>query len=351
MKDFAFIVHLRSIEDIAHAMPLPKWLLTKLLRRPVLSLFLKLKGRAGFKVDSSFKIEGEEGSGYIILLWMTGKQVMENPVLARRRILEAASYARNRLGVEILGLGALTASITGAGKWVETELKKRGMNDITVTHGDTYATALATEGVLKIALKKGLNIDRSSIAIVGATGIIGEAFTRFFAERFPPRELVLVGRRKGKMEEMAEQFSLQGGKVVTSTDVEAVKGSDIVITATSAPESLLSSKHLKEGAMVYEVSQPRNVSYQVKKERPDILVIDGAYAKVPDRIRFHWMGLPPGITFGCMAETIILALGEYNGKNLIGRVNLDLMEEIKREGSKRGFVIANPTSFNEPIEV
>ncbi|MBU1102843.1 hypothetical protein KJ853_04310 [Patescibacteria group bacterium] len=342
-RRFAFIVHLRDINDIAHTLPVPNFLITKVLRRPILWLLWKLRGRLGFMVRSKFRVN-DEVEGYIIVIWMTGAQMMNSNHngWVRRRILETILYVQDKLHCDVIGLGALTASVTNAGQW----LSSRSEVKAAITHGDTYAVALALEGVETLASKINLPLREATVAIVGATGIIGDALSRALA-RFVGR-LILVGRNEAKLQVIKRRVNNLDGRAIVTTKISDVKEADIVVTATSWPEALIKAEYLKEGAIVYEVSQPRNVSRAVVEERPDVLVVDGSYARVPEDINFWWMSLPPHHTFGCMAETLMQCL-EDDRSHHIGAIDLNFVETVRRWGQKHGFTHADFTSFNRPL--
>jgi len=346
MRKFAFIVHLREIKDIAYTLPIPNFIVTKILRRPILWLFWKLRGRWGFMVRSKFRVDSET-EGYILVIWLTGNQMMGvgRNSLVRNRILETVLYAQNKLNCEVIGLGALTASVTSAGQWIANQDEVKA----SITHGDSYAVALALEGIGKIAKRKKMKLSQSTVAIVGATGVIGEALSRVLALHIG--KLILIARRSNKLmaiKKAIDRYPRNHSEVSIATSIEKAKEADIVITATSWPEALIKDGHLKQGTVIYEVSQPRNVPKSIIKERPDVLVIDGAYARVPERINFWWMSLPPHITFGCMAETIIQTM--TNGHiDHVGRIDLQFVKEIKQIGKECGFGHAELTSFNQRI--
>jgi predicted amino acid dehydrogenase len=342
MKRCAFIVHLRRIEDIAYVLPFPKFVVSKLLRRPLLWLFRNLRGRWGFMVRSRFRIN-DETEGFIVLMWMTGEQMIKENHWVKKRILDTVLYAQDKLRCKVIGLGALTASVTSAGKWLteRPEIKP----DTIITHGDSYAVALTLEALENLARKRDVELSKSVVAIVGATGIIGEALSRALASKVA--ELILIGRRMNRLKELAAELR---GNIKASTEITEAKRADIVVTATSWPGALISGEHLKENAVVYEVSQPRNVSKKITVERPDVLVVDGAYARVPENIKFWWMSLPEHSTFGCMAETIIetIANGAVVGHR-VGRIDLEFVREISELGKRYGFTHAEFTSFNRKI--
>ncbi|MBU3934506.1 hypothetical protein KKC00_00860 [Patescibacteria group bacterium] len=343
MKRFAFIVHLRDLNDIAHVIPfVPNALITKVLRHPILWLLSHLRGRFGFMIRSRFPVN-KEVEGHIIVIWLTGSQIMSGNAFARKRILEAVLYAQNKLECNIIGLGALTASITRAGQWL---VEQPGIKSM-ITHGDSYAVALALEGIFKIADGKKINLAQSTVAIVGATGIIGEALSRVLSDKVG--ELILVGRRIERLKEVEDAVRQGNAIIVTTMNLKDIVRADIVITATSSPDALISIDYLKEGAIVYEVAQPRNVSKMVAEQRSDIMVIDGCYAKVPESIIFWWMSLPPHCTFGCMAETMLLTMNGSLESHRVGRIDLGFVKNIKELGQKYGFGHAEFSSFNKKL--
>lgn len=340
MKKFAFVVHLRTLEDIVHTLPLPKFLV--LVLKPILLfIFSILRGRSGFSVRGKFRIN-EETEGYILVIWLTGEQIINERKAhkVRARILETVLYAQNTLGCQIVGLGTLTSSVTDAGRWLVRQPEVK----VAVTHGDTYAAAAALQGVQKLANQLNLDLKEARIAIVGATGIIGRALA-FQLAPVVWDGLILIGRNQKKLKDL--QFRV-GGNPRISTDINVIREAEIVVTVTNWPAALLRGEHLKMGAVVYDVSQPRNIAPLLARERPDILIVDGAYVRVPTSIKFWWMSLPPHVTFACMAETIIQAL-ESDFTNHVGEIDHDFLKEILRKAERHGFGLAPFTSFGETI--
>jgi len=62
----------------------------------------------------------------------------------------------------------------------------------------------------------------------------------------------------------------------TSNVSEGVRKADLLITVSSAPEAIIDAEDLQPGAIVVDVSRPRNVAESVAKKRSDVLVLDGA---------------------------------------------------------------------------
>lgn len=343
MKKFAFLVHLRTIDDLTIAFPwLPKFAIP-VLRPAVLRHFEKLKGSAGFMLRSNFEVRNDV-EGHILLILLTGEQVAsvrrghEN----RARILEAALYAQNELKCDIVGLGSLTASVTDNGQW----LTRQETLKIPVTHGDHYTVAVASEGIIKIAQKIDLDLSEAKIAILGASGVIGKGLTMQLAPLV--KNLILVARNPKKLEEVRIKAEILGSKPLATLDLQDVDKADMVITATSWPKALIKPNHLKKNAVVYEVSQPRNASRSILKERPDVLIVDGAYVAIPEDIKFWWMGRPPHTSFACMVETMMQDM-EGDLQSHVGDINSTFVEEVRRRAVKHGFHHAPFTSFNQTI--
>ncbi|NJL93802.1 MAG: shikimate dehydrogenase, partial [Anaerolineae bacterium] len=162
----------------------------------------------------------------------------------------------------------------------------------------------------------------------GATGTIGSACAQMLAAEVG--ELVLVGRRPEALAVVAEQCSGQRARVSTHTDLHAIYRADVVITVTNAVHAIIEPQHLKPGAVVCDVARPRDVSRQVEAQRSDVLVIEGGMVEVPGPVDFGFdFGFPPGKSFACMAETMILALeGRYEDYTVGKTIALDRVLEI-----------------------
>ena len=82
-----------------------------------------------------------------------------------------------------------------------------------------------------------------------------------------------------------------------------------MLTATSAVHPFISARHLKNGAMVCDVSRPLNVASGLRDERSDLRWVDGGLVRAPDLSVLGLLEEPtrPNMMVACAAETIILA--------------------------------------------
>jgi predicted amino acid dehydrogenase len=343
MKKFAFLIHPRDTSDVAR-----RWWITRILPNSLVNIVMQqLRGRVGFTVCSHFEVFGKV-EGYIIGIALTGKQIMILPQeKVRQRILETVLFAQNKLGAEIVGLGALTTPLTEGGKWLVQQPEIQAP----ITHGDSYAVAVAEEGIEKILNICKFTPQNTKIAIIGAFGLIGREIVKFLAQNGYP--LILIEKTEEKVnliKEKLRKINLENKIFHVSTNLKDIFPADLVITATSHPLSLLKSEHLKIGAIIFDITQPMNVSPELIKERPDIIKIDGAYVDIDGiDLKFN-MGPPKGATFACLVETMMMAL-EGDKNHHVGEIDEKYLEKTKEWAKKYGFSHARFTSFGKPISL
>jgi fatty aldehyde-generating acyl-ACP reductase len=339
MKKFAFLIHPRDITDVKRPIPWAKYFPNLLVDKAISILPKKLSVYSW----KSFDVYGK-AEGWIIVVFLTGQQMVTLPrQYVQDRILEATLLAQDKLGAELVGLGAYTAPLTDAGRW----LVRQNSVKINITHGDSFSTAIAVEGIRKIANDLYLNLKSQKLAIVGAYGLIGSALTAILAKECG--SLQLVGRNEIKLAKLKKELGAPN-HLSLSTDIATIKDSDIIVTATSYPGSLLQPQHLKKNAIVYDIAQPINVSKEVCLQRPDIIRIDGCYAKIPGIKLGVDMGPPAGATFSCLAETILQALANDH-HNYVGEIEPIHVNKTIEWQKEYGFDHADFTNFSDRIDL
>lgn len=278
----------------------------------------------------------EKTSGYLLGLRITAKEMMYQPrEEMQKKILDAAVFLQDSFKVELLQLGALTTSVTEGGRWLTMQPSFRGF----INHGDSYTAAVACNVVNNIIDKYGIVPEKSSLAVVGGYGIIGEAISKKLVPLFG--RSIIVGRNQKKLESLAAQINNSSVKITTELDI---KTADIVITATNHPSALIHSEHLKKHAVVVDVAQPPNVSMELCQERPDVVRVDGGYVSIPAKYGVSIPGYPKGKLFSCIAEVIMQAL-ENDRSHHVGSIDMQYMESTKIWAQKYGFELYDLTNF------
>jgi len=275
--------------------------------------------------------------GYITGLTLTARQMMELPrELVRKHILDAAVFLQNEFGVDVIQLGALTTSVTDGGVWVAKQKEYKGY----VNHGDSYTAAVTCQVVLKALHFFDKKPSNQVIAIVGAYGVIGEAVSKILVPQF--QHAILIGRRKEKFKDLEKNIN---GDFETTVELKT-KEADVIVTATSHPDALLQPGHLAKDAIIVDVSQPPNLSYEVCQQRPDIHRIDGGYVDFPVQIVIP--GMPPGKNFACIAEVIMQAM-ENERKNHVGSIDLYHLRTTEQWAEKYGFILKELTNYGKRV--
>ncbi|MBI4226662.1 MAG: SRPBCC family protein [Candidatus Omnitrophica bacterium] len=283
-------------------------------------------------------LDGHEVDGALIYCPLLPEQMVANGgAMALRKTIEAINVAES-LGVHIVGLGAYAAQIGRKGVLAAEAVR------VPVTTGTSYTVAMAIQGIETACRAVGVPLSRLKVGIVGATGGVGSTCAELLAPR--AGALVLNARNQTRLDELTVTLKARAPSVEVLPTAELdwlVANADIIITATSTPGALLDARALRPGTIVCDVSRPRNVSPQsVEDAHGSVLVFDGGVVKPPGDVDFDFcFGLPPGLAYACMAETMILALSErYEGYSIGGNISAPKVEEIARLGDALGFRLA-----------
>ncbi|HYF93747.1 MAG TPA: aminotransferase class III-fold pyridoxal phosphate-dependent enzyme [Symbiobacteriaceae bacterium] len=348
-------------------------------------------------VAGSTQILAENGRvayGDFIVIPRTAQQLLDLPGdEALALVRQGVDMAKAR-GAKIVGLGAYTSVVTKGG----LRLKDAG---VAITTGNSYTVVAAVGSIYKAVTELGTDLCDSTMAVVGATGSIGRSVAILMAEEI--HRLLLIGNpnrpeqsrkrllkvaadavqhlaevsRQGKtfahgtigaallslgpvpapdaepavFERLALALEAKGHLAIT-TDIDTrLPEADLVVTATSSADEIITPANLKFGAAVCDISRPPNVSRAVKDARPDVLVIDGGVVAVPGLPDFHWkFGFEQGLAYACMCETMILGLLQHYEDTSIGTdLNMPMIRHLKKAGAELGFRLAQLRSFDRPL--
>jgi len=342
MERFAFIIHPLSAKDVARQYPVAKYLPDRLVEWAITH-------KDPFVVSHITGIraaDGTEAEGWFIGCPLTPRQLLSLPEEeVWKRLVIAARLAEER-GAKIMGLGAFTSVVGDGGVTLSKRVK------IAITTGNSYTVATAVQGARRAAEMLEIPQHEARVAIVGATGSIGKTCAKVMARDYP--EIVLVGRSVEKLEALAAEIREgSAAHVSISTSVaDSLPSADIVVTVSSAVDAIVLPEHLKPGAVVCDVARPRDVSAQVAKERPDVLVIEGGVVRVPGDVDFGLnFGFPPKTAYACMSETMALALaGRYESFTLGKDVSVEQVDEITAMAESQGFRLSGFRSFERAVD-
>ncbi|HEY5729628.1 MAG TPA: hypothetical protein VIS72_06220 [Anaerolineales bacterium] len=351
MDTFAFIIHpIDPKRDVSRKFPF----LGRVLNEKQIDFFSTFFPPVYISEIEGIRSEatGKEIKGWFIACPYTPRKMMDLPErTVYRKIIQTGRLAE-KLGAQMLGLGAFTSVVGDAGVTIAKAL------DVPVTTGDSYTVIVAVDAIREAARLMDIPLQGATAAVVGATGTIGKICADLLADDV--ERLYLIGRREDKLEELRDRLEARAepgrsvharAELIISTRMDVLSEAQLILTVTSAIHDVIRPEYLQPGSVVCDVARPRDVSAMVARVRDDILVIDGGMVDVPGPVDFHFnFGFPPGKAYACMAETIALALeGHFEDYTLGKHLTRERVEEIGSIAKKHGFRLNGFRSFEREV--
>ncbi len=348
---FAFVIHPLSQEYFRSVEPLGT--IAKYAPKPAMDALEKAMAYIPpftySHVTGITSPTGAEAEGWLITVGGTPKELMaHSPEFTYGRLLAAAETAR-KLGAQVMGLGAFTKVVGDAGVTVA----KRA--PLPITTGNSYSASgalwAAHDALLRLDLAETDDEGRikGNAMVVGATGAIGSVCARLLA--LSSDELWLVSPESAKL--LALKRELERGDPRAKIHVAAtpnghLQDMDLIVTATSgAGKRVLDIMEVKPGCVITDVARPLDLSAEDVAKRPDVLVIESGEIQLPGDVQMKGIGLPPGVAYACLAETVVLALeGRYETFTVGRNIEWEKVKEIYQLGLKHGMQLATISGVN-----
>ncbi len=290
--------------------------------------------------SSTGKVVLFQGIGFALTSEMIQKHFKQRNMSPLVEKIEQGIEMALESGCELLGFGGYTSIIMQNCKSVR--------HDIPVTTGNSLTVAIGYEAILRAAADKGIDLTKSTFAVLGASGNIGSAYCELMAARVSRQ--ILIGRphREEALQALAANLYQQAFRQIQnrepgaegldhalarhilktetvrellangvdtgldlsdlgvrlleglndelgkeaplqiSTDPADVKVADLILGTTNLAQPLIVPENLKPGPVVIcDVAIPADTDPRVSEERPDVLVIQGGVVRVPP--------LPPSV--------------------------------------------------------
>ncbi len=333
---------------------------------------------------------GAKAEGMIMSVPLLPKDMIGKGRKDARNMIKASADMAAEFGANRLGLGAFTSIVTNGGSAVAG----RG---VPVTSGNTLTTVSGVTALERAARRVGIDPASAHVVVIGASGAIGRLASLMLARR--AGQLTLVGNASNRQ---AQQFldrvtdevvhtlsnerpNLRAGALSHSVNAllpaqesESAKGitekftnacakegrpvpikattdlksalatADLVLVATSADVTLLDPTELRPGTIVCDVARPANVAKADLSDK-GVLVFDGGLVRPPFKVNLGpFQNLPEDLCWGCLGETMLLALeGESNDYSLGRDLNLKDADRISEMARRHGFEPAEPQWYGE----
>lgn len=344
---FAFVIHPLSFKFVQR-IPIVRLLSYFLPRRLIEDLVAHMPPFPVASIRNVVSATGARAEGILYAVPMTSKAILRFPPEFLYQRLSRIAEMAQALGCRIMGLGAFTSVVGDAGITVS----KR--SPIGVTSGNSFTVA-ATLKTLRVSARRcGIDMSRATGLVIGATGSIGSICSRLLADDV--ERLLLVSPRPERLLALGKQIEAECPRLRGKVELSRHAGhflprADVIITTTSSVDPVVDVSTLRPGAVVCDVARPPDIQEAAAAARDDILVIESGEIRLPPGTEMKYdIGLPPGVAYACLAETILLALEHRFGHYTLGReIDPARVREIQAIGDKHGFDLAEIRSFGHAV--
>jgi acetylornithine/succinyldiaminopimelate/putrescine aminotransferase/predicted amino acid dehydrogenase len=296
--------------------------------------------RANPMVMNSFDVQSTTGAKvrfYAIALPFTSRQMKQwlddaDFFRVRHSIDKAIKVARF-IGCDVIAMGQYTSIVTRNATTLD-------LPHVGLTTGNSYTIALALEAIERAVRDRGLDPADATLAVVGASGNIGQTCAEILAPRF--RQTILLGSKKPSALRRLAALQERLPRARVEAEPTALRAADVVLAAANAPAPFLTADMFGPAAVVCDLSVPAAVRPEVKDLRPDVLVIGGGIARLPFGEDHGIVGLPlpPGQVYGCMAETMLLGLEGVRDATFTGMLPTEHVYKLSAMAKRHGFGLA-----------
>jgi acetylornithine/succinyldiaminopimelate/putrescine aminotransferase len=253
--------------------------------------------------------------------------------------LEAAVALAVERECQVVGFGGFTSIVAHNCKRITTP-------GAALTTGNSLTVGMGLRAIEQAAREIGIDLRKARLAVVGASGNIASTYAQMVAPLVG--EVVLVGRDRAspRLAAVAAEINRTAPRTrcILADDCSALIGCDLVVSASNTPEPIIFPPHLgTDPVVICDISLPPDVSEDVLRERPDVRVIRGGVVRLPLDPGFSiaGIGLPPGHSLACMAETLLMGLEEATDNWSVGPVTADGVRRAMAAADAHGFDVAD----------
>jgi fatty aldehyde-generating acyl-ACP reductase len=281
------------------------------------------------------KIEGKYVESFFLPEMLASRRIKA----ATRKILNAMSHAQKH-GIDITALGGFSSIIFENFNLASMPQVRNVTLDFSrFTTGNTHTAYIICRQVEVAAKQLGIELDKATVAVVGATGDIGSAVCRWLDRCSGAGDLLLVARKPEPLKDL--QAELGRGKILEVT--QALSQADIIVWVASMAKGLeIDPNQLKRPCVLIDGGYPKNLGSQLQV--PDVHVLNGGIVehsldidwKIMDIVR---MDVPARQMFACFAESMLLEFEQWYTNFSWGRnqITIEKMEQIGAASLKHGF--------------
>jgi acetylornithine/succinyldiaminopimelate/putrescine aminotransferase/predicted amino acid dehydrogenase len=366
-RTFAFLYHPPNARFLAHQDPtiseLPSELQAELARDASELFDPFVTSRVQLVSDT-----GIQTCGVFISVPHTAELLLRLDRTDRERVFDECLDLARQHGAQVIGLGAYTSIINGGG----AGLLGRGFR---VTSGNALTAVAGVRRLAAACVTRGAVLAREHVAVLGAGGSVGRAASLLTARE--AGAVTCLGNPAGgpaarkRLDDViselctwlsmwADDPAVDGGGLLsrvralkaahpqladpnglrarlfdegllgTSQRLADLASARYVVAAISSPQPTLHGPELAHGAVLCDLSLPSAASPKLAQLRPDVELIEAGHVALPHSTDIGPFGLPRGVVYACMAETLLASWENTTRDFSIGR-DIDFSEVLLME--------------------
>lgn len=249
--------------------------------------------------------------------------------------IEAAVDLAKEWGATLVGFAGYTSIVTN-------NCQHLVENQVGLTSGNSLTAAAAVTSLRRSAAESAIELANAHLGIVGGVGNIGRVLAEILVDEV--QALTLFGRppAERRLARVAEQLSDNEAStdVNISTNLNDLQQCNLIISATNAPEPIITAQHLNhQPTVLCDVAVPGDAALTLSQERPNVQVIKGGVMQLPQQqdLTIRGMALAQGEAYACLAEVILLGLAGIREHFSYGPLQANRVRQIGALAEQYGF--------------
>lgn len=337
VRRVAWLFHLVDSSDLAHMDPALKALTLEekhafcqrwsTLCEPVVMPTVDICSLAG-NVVRLYPILLPVTSPWMLRHHSRAKNNVSSRLLVQRGVKAAAA-----LGCDVVTLGQFTSIVSRQGKSLDN-------HEMQITSGSNYTAALISQAVRAELNQRSWDPAGLTLGVVGAAGDIASTCAALMASEY--RQCILVGSGNATSLPRLEQLASRIPRARVEPCLQAIAEAHVVVCATNSTTAPLGPECLRSDAIICDASVPATLQPRIRHALPELTFLPGGIAALPGKEALDIPGfpLPRGLTYGCMAEGLLLGLDVDRKTLWSGRSSAQRAWEISEIADRHGFTAA-----------
>lgn len=251
--------------------------------------------------------------------------------------IEAAVELAKKWGATLIGFAGHSSIVTN-------NCQALVDHEVGFTSGNSLTAAAALEATRQAAQQAGIDLASARLGIVGGVGNIGRVLAEIAAERV--QALYLCGRpgAERRLQRLADQLAQNKAQAIVQvgTDLSDLQNCNIIISATNAPEPLITPAHLgSHPTILCDVAVPGDAAPDLLYHRPNVRVIAGGIMRLPNEQTLTIRGMPlaEGELYACISEVILLGLAGVREHFSYGSLRAERVRQMEQLAQQHGFAV------------